>query len=107
VLLVSLEGVKGDPGSGRWPASAPPKLLRVGVFAEESSVRESSAGRDSEKKVAFGRGVVGVVSSPDRDDGGSGTARVVLTAWNADIAAESQMRARLRFPVGGVVFGRG
>ena len=34
---------------------------------------------------ASGRGVLGVVSSPERPGGGSGTARVVLTAWKLDM----------------------
>jgi hypothetical protein len=79
VVLSSREGVNGDEGRGRWPAS-PAKLLRVGVLAEGSSVRESSEGFASLKKVLFGRGVVGVVSSPDRPGGGSGTVSVVFTA---------------------------
>jgi hypothetical protein len=80
VSLSSREGVKGDEGSGRWLA-IPPKLLRVGVFTDGSSARMSSTAFDSGKKRLFGRGVVGVVSSPPRPVGGSGTVRVVLTAW--------------------------
>lgn len=80
VVVSSRAGVKGEVGRGRWPAR-PPKLLRVGVFAEGSSARASSAGLLSVKKLLFGRGVVGVVSSPGRPRGGSGTARAVLTAW--------------------------
>lgn len=83
-LLSSRDGVNGEDGSGRWPAR-PPKLLRVGVFAEGSSTRESSEVCDSGKNLLFGRGVVGVVSSPGRPGGGSGTVRVVFTAWNADM----------------------
>lgn len=79
MVLSSREGVNGDEGSGRWPAR-PAKLLRVGVFAAGSSARGSSAGFASLKKVLFGRGVVGVVSSPRRPAGGSGTESVVLTA---------------------------
>lgn len=91
VVLSSREGVNGDDGSGRWPAR-PPKLLRVGVFADGSSVRGSSEGFDSEKNLEFGRGVVGVVSSPGRPGGGSGTVSVVLTAWKADMAALLQLQ---------------
>jgi hypothetical protein len=107
VLLVSLEGVKGEEGRGRWPPSPPPKLLRVGVFAEGSSARGSSTGWGSDlKKPEFGRGVVGVVSSPDRAGGGSGTVRVVFTAWKADMAGCSQFRgSSMAFPVRGVVLG--
>lgn len=79
VSLNSRAGVKGDDGSGRWPAS-PANVLRVGVFAAGSSARTSSAGFGSAKNLLFGRGVVGVVSSPGRPCGGSGTGRVVLTA---------------------------
>lgn len=79
MVLSSREGVNGDEGRGRWPAR-PAKLLRVGVFAEGSSLRESSEGFASLKKVLFGRGVVGVLSSPGRPGGGSGTVSVVLTA---------------------------
>lgn len=106
-LLVSLEGVKGDEGRGRCPPSPPPKLLRVGVFAEGSSARGSSAGWGSElKKPELGRGVVGVVSSPDRAGGGSGTVRVVFTAWKADMVGCGQCRgSSMASPVRGVVFG--
>lgn len=79
VLLISRDGVNGDEGRGRWPAR-PPKLLRVGVFADGSSGRTSSKGFASVKNLEFGRGVVGVVSSPWRPGGGSGTVSVVLTA---------------------------
>jgi hypothetical protein len=79
VSLNSRPGVKGDEGSGRWPAS-PANVLRVGVLADGSSARVSSAGFDSAKNLLFGRGVVGVVSSPGRPCGGSGTGKVVLTA---------------------------
>jgi hypothetical protein len=58
----------------------------VGVFADGSSARESSDCCDSAKNLLFGRGVVGVVSSPGRLGGGSGTVSVVLTAWNVDMA---------------------
>lgn len=85
VSLSSREGVKGDDGSGRWPARPTAKLLRVGVFAEGSSVRTSSAAFGSVKKRLFGRGVVGVASSPGRPGNGSGTVSVVLTAWNVDM----------------------
>ena len=84
VSLSSREGVKGDEGSGRWPAR-PAKLLRVGVFADASSARTSSLAFGSVKNLLFGRGVVGVVSSPARPGGGSGTVRVVLTAWKVDM----------------------
>jgi hypothetical protein len=77
--------MKGDEGRGRCPAR-PAKVLRVGVFAEGSSVRTSWGGLESVKKLLFGRGVVGVVSSPGRPGGGSGTARVVLTAWKVDMS---------------------
>lgn len=72
--------MKGDDGKGRWPARPAAKLLRVGVFADASSARTSSAAFDSGKKRLFGRGVVGVASSPGRPGSGSGTVRVVLTA---------------------------
>jgi hypothetical protein len=85
VSLSSRVGTKGDEGSGRCPAR-PGKVLRVGVFAEGSSVRTSWAGLESVPNVLFGRGVVGVVSSPERPGGGSGTARVVLTAWKVDMS---------------------
>jgi hypothetical protein len=82
VSLSSREGVNGDEGSGRWLAM-PPKLLRVGVFTDGSSAaRTSSTAFGSGKKRLLGRGVVGVVSSPPRPVGGSGTVKVVLTAWN-------------------------
>lgn len=84
VSLRSREGVKGEEGSGFWPAK-PAKLLRVGVLTEGSSVLTSSTPLVSGKNLLFGRGVVGVVSSPPRADGGSGTLSVVLTAWNADM----------------------
>lgn len=87
VSLSSREGVKGEEGSGRWPAR-PAKLLRVGVLTDGSSARTSSTPLDSGKNLELGRGVVGVVSSPPRPDGGSGTVRVVLTAWNADMAGD-------------------
>jgi hypothetical protein len=61
------------------------KVLRVGVLAEGSSARISSTGFGSTKKVLLGRGVVGVVSSPGRACGGSGTGKVVLTAWKVDM----------------------
>lgn len=88
-LLRSCDGVNGEEGSGRCPAR-PPKLLRVGVFAEGSSARGSSEGFDSVKNLLFGRGVVGVVSSPGRPGGGSGTVSVVFTAWNADMVMAIQ-----------------
>ena len=84
VAVSSRAGVSGEVGRGRWPAR-PPKLLRVGVFAEGSSVRASSAGLLSLKKVLFGRGVVGVVSSPGRPGRGSGTGSAVLTALKTDM----------------------
>lgn len=77
--------MSGEVGRGRWPAR-PAKLLRVGVFAEGSSVRASSGGLVSLKKVLFGRGVVGVVSSPGRPGRGSGTGSVVLTALKTDMS---------------------
>ena len=85
VSLGSRFGVKGELGSGRWPARPAAKLLRVGVFADGSSARTSSPPLDSGKNLLFGRGVVGVVSSPARADCGSGTVSVVLTAWNVDM----------------------
>lgn len=93
-MLSSREGVNGEVGSGRWPAS-PPKLLRVGVFADGSSARTSSGAEafDSVKNLLFGRGVVGVVSSPARPGGGSGTISVVLTAWKVDMAWTVEMRS--------------
>lgn len=87
VSLSSREGVNGEEGSGRCPAS-PAKLLRVGVFTKGSSARTSSTAFVSGKNLLFGRGVVGVVSSPPRPDGGSGTVKVVLTAWNEDMVVE-------------------
>lgn len=84
VSLSSREGVKGDEGKGRCPA-IPTKLLRVGVLREGSSGLTSSPIFESFRKPASGRGVVGVVSSPERPGGGSGTARVVLTAWKLDM----------------------
>lgn len=88
VSLSSRVGVKGEEGSGRCPASPVAKLLRVGVFTEGSSERTSSPPLDSGKNLLFGRGVVGVVSSPARAGGGSGTVRVVLTAWKLDMLGE-------------------
>lgn len=96
VSLSSREGVKGDEGSGRWPTS-PAKVLRVGVLADGSSARSSSAALDSAKKLVFGRGVVGVVSSPGRPWGGSGTDNVVLTAWKVDML-EGPVTSSLRCP---------
>jgi hypothetical protein len=82
------DGVKGEEGSGFWPAS-PLKLSRVGVFAVGSSVR-LSAGALCEAKNLPGVGVVGVVS-PGRGAGPSGTARVVVfTAWKADIVGKAE-----------------
>jgi len=83
-VLPPCDGVKGVEGSGRW-AARPPKLLRVGVFADGSSARGSSDCA-SAKNLLFGLGVVGVVSSPGRLGGGSGTASVVFTAWKVDMA---------------------
>lgn len=97
VSLNSRAGVKGDDGSGRWPAS-PANVLRVGVFAAGSSARTSSAGFGSAKNRLFGRGVVGVVSSPGRACGGSGTGRVVvLTAWKLDMVEEMAASQRGRW----------
>ena len=84
VSLSSREGVNGDDGRGRCPVM-PMKLLRVGVLREASSLRVSSPLFESLTNVVPGRGVVGVVSSPERPAGGSGTARVVLTAWKLDM----------------------
>lgn len=84
VSLSSREGVKGDEGKGRCPAT-PTKLLRVGVLRQASSVLTSSPLFESFVNLASGRGVVGVVSSPERPGGGSGTARVALTAWKLDM----------------------
>ena len=92
-VLSSREGVKGDEGRGRWPAR-PAKLLRVGVFAAGSSARGSSEGFGALKKELLGRGVVGVVSSPGRAGGGSGTVRVVLTAWKVAMAKTVSVRGR-------------
>jgi hypothetical protein len=61
------------------------KLLRVGVFTDGSSAWNSSTAFCSGKNLEFGRGVVGVVSPPPRPGAGSGTVRVVLTAWNVDM----------------------
>lgn len=85
VSLSSREDSKGEEGKGRWPGM-PTKLLRVGVFREGSSALTSSAAFESFWKRGSGRGVVGVVSSPERPGGGSGTVRVVLTAWKLDMA---------------------
>jgi hypothetical protein len=79
VSLSSRVVSKGEDGSGLWPA-IPMKLLRVGVFSEGSSVLISSPLLASFWNRASGRGVVGVVSSPERPGGGSGTLKVVLTA---------------------------
>jgi hypothetical protein len=87
VSLVSRAG-KGEEGSGRWPARPAAKLLRVGVFTDGSSAWISSPPLDSGKNRLFGRGVVGVVSSPARP-AGSGTFRVVLTAWKVDMVGRS------------------
>jgi hypothetical protein len=87
VSLVSRAG-KGEEGSGRWPARPAAKLLRVGVFTDGSSAWISSPPLDSGKNRLFGRGVVGVVSSPARP-AGSGTVRVVLTAWKVDMVGRS------------------
>lgn len=106
VVLSSREGVKGDVGSGRW-AARPPKLLRVGVFADGSSARGSSAGLESAKNLELGRGVVGVVSSPGRPGGGSGTERVVLTAWKADMARAMQRGAATERGEGGAMAAKG
>jgi hypothetical protein len=84
VSLSSREGVKGEDGRGLWPA-IPMKLLRVGVFSEGSSTVVVSPLFASFWNLASGRGVVGVVSSPERPDGGSGTLSVVLTAWKLDM----------------------
>ena len=72
-------------------------MLRVGVLADGSSVRISSAAFDSAKNLLFGRGVVGVVSSPGRPCGGSGTDNVVLTAWKEDML-EGPMTSSLQCP---------
>lgn len=84
VSLSSRVGSKGEDGRGLWPA-IPMKLLRVGVFSEGSSVLISSLPLASFWNRASGRGVVGVVSSPERPGGGSGTLKVVLTAWKLDM----------------------
>lgn len=84
VSLSSRAGVKGEEGRGRCPAK-PMKLLRVGVLSEGSSILASSPLFESLWNLASGRGVVGVVSSPEHPGGGSGTARVVLTAWKLDM----------------------
>lgn len=102
VSLTSRPGVKGEVGSGRWPASPAAKVLRVGVLAEDSSARISSAAFDSAKNLLVGRGVVGVVSSPGRAWGGSGTGKAVLTAWKLDMFWE-EMTARKCVWVGYVV----
>lgn len=96
VSLSSRAGTKGEVGSGRWAASPPVKVLRVGVLAEGSSARTSSTGFGSTKKVLLGRGVVGVVSSPGRACGGSGTGNVVLTAWKVDML-EDRAASRLKY----------
>lgn len=45
----------------------------------------------SGKNLLFGRGVVGVVSSPARPGGGSGTVSVVVfTAWKEDMAGSGR-----------------
>ena len=92
VSLSSREGSKGEEGKGRWPA-IPMKLLRVGVLSEGSSVLVSSPRFESLWNLASGRGVVGVVSSPERLGGGSGTVRVVLTAWKLDMVGWSSTSA--------------
>lgn len=78
-------------------------MVRVGVLTDGSSVRASSVGFESGKKLLFGRGVVGVVvPSPGRADGRSGTVSMVLTARNVDMVAERGARE-----VDNLVFRRG
>lgn len=55
--------VSGSFGNGRWPAT-PPKLWRVGVCGADPSACASFDGGIANS--AFGFGVVGVFSSPDR-----------------------------------------
>jgi len=55
--------VSGPDGKGRWPAT-PPKLCRVGVCGADPSARACFDGGLANR--AFGFGVVGVFSSPDR-----------------------------------------
>lgn len=99
VSLSSREGVNGEEGRGRCPA-IPMKLLRVGVLREGSSDLTSSALFESLRNLASGRGVVGVVSSPERPGGGSGSVRVVLTAWKLDMLGWlSTCKVRVMGPV--------
>lgn len=87
--------MKGEDGKGLWPA-IPMKLLRVGVLSEGSSAVVGSPLFASFWNLASGRGVVGVVSSPERPGGGSGTLKVVLTAWKLDMLGRfSTCRVRM------------
>lgn len=94
VSLSSREGTNGELGSGRWAARPAAKLLRVGVLADASSTRASSAPLDAAKNLLLGRGVVGVVSSPARAGRASGTVSVVLTAWKVDMVGRAETRIR-------------
>lgn len=75
-LGVVMAAGKGDAGRGLWSAKAP-KLALVGVVASSRCI-----GGGCELGAVFGRGVVGVVSSPLRP-WGSGT-RVVFTGRKVD-----------------------